>query len=311
MIVAISSGPETHLDHLAPLCALWEIPLIVTNEDHFELGKKFYPMVDIRHVPLGELTLEFIALHYETIVTCGKFWAMELKPMLKLLYRKELRFVFVPHGFSDKEELLNMPVDQDIHLTYKNLGNLRYEFYHQYKTHFDQLAQEFFNTEKKAVLYAPTWETTATSTSFFESTGRIIDALAAKYNLLIKLHPLLEENDPARFHRIIGKYESKARFILNFPAVYPLLEKSTVYLGDFSSVGYDFLTYNRPMFFLKQGGKLCECGEPFMGSIESAQEHLSAIREKTYTAAFGQRGGNTNTSERLLRLGASISASKS
>lgn len=310
MIVAISTGPETHLDHLAPLCALWEIPLIVTNENHFELGKKFYPMVDIRYVPFSELTLEAIA-YFDTIVTCGKFWAMELKPMLKLLYQKELRFVFVPHGFSDKEELLNMPVDQDIHLTYKELGNLRYEFYHQHKAHFDQLAAEFFDTEKKSILYAPTWETTATSTSFFESTGSIIDALATKYNLLIKLHPLLEDNDPARFHRIIGKYESKARFILNFPAVYPLLEKSAIYLGDFSSVGYDFLTYNRPMFFLKQGGRLCECGEPFKGSIESVQEHLSPIREKTYSATFGQRGGNTNTSERLLRLGASISASKS
>ncbi|MBS0628652.1 MAG: CDP-glycerol glycerophosphotransferase family protein [Verrucomicrobia bacterium] len=311
MIAAISTGPETHLDHLAPLCALWQIPLIVTSKDHFELGVKFYPMIEILYVPLEDFTLEYIAAHFDTIVTCGKFWAMELKPPLKMLYQKELRFLFVPHGYSDKEELLNKPVNQDIQFTYEDLGNLRYEFYLQHKTHFDELAKSYFKTQKKTILYAPTWQTTATSTSFFESTGTIIESLSGKYNLLIKLHPLLEENDPARFHRIIGKYESTARFILNFPSIYPLLEKTDIYLGDHSSVGYDFLTYNRPMFFLKQGGKLSNCGELFEGAVESEQEHLHSIRETTYLSVFGQRGGSTNTSERLLRLGASISASKS
>lgn len=309
-MIAISTGPETHLDHLAPLCALWDIPLIVTSEEHLSLGKQFYPMVDMRYISFADLTLEYLAQHFNTIVTCGKFWALELKPMLKMLYNKEIRFIFAPHGYSDKEALLGMPLEQDIDLTYKELGNLRHEFYQQHKTHFDQLASEYFNSNKPTVLYAPTWETKSTSTSFFESTGIIIDALASEYNLLIKLHPLLEENDPARFHRIIGKYEDRARFILNFPAIHPLLDKTDIYLGDFSSIGYDFLTYNRPMYFLKQGGKLMECGEQFLGSVESKQEHLSATREKTYAQVF-QSGGRTNTSDKVLRLGASISASKS
>lgn len=305
MTVAISTGPETHLDHLAPFCALLGIPLIVTSEEHLDLGQKFYPMVDIQLIELNELNLT----HFETIVTCGKFWAMDLKPSLKLLYKKEINFVFIPHGYSDKEDLLGQAVDQDIQLTYRELGNFRHRFYQLHQTHFDRLAESYFN-HKKTVLYAPTWQTTSTSTSFFESTGAIIEALASDYNLLIKLHPLLEENDPVQFHRILGKYENRARFILNFPPVYPLLEKSAVYLGDYSSIGYDFLTYNRPMFFLKQGGKLSNCGEPFLGMIESTQEHLASIRKKTYDQVF-HSGGNTNTSERLLKLGASISASKS
>lgn len=309
-MIAISTGPETHLDHLAPLCAQLDIPLIVTNEEHLDLGKRFYPMIEIKYVPLADLTLEYLAQNFNTIVTCGKFWAMELKPLIKMVYHKELRFVFAPHGYSDKENLLGMPIEQDIELTYKELGNLRYEFYQQHKNHFDQLAAEFFSSEKPTVLYTPTWETKATSTSFFESTGAIVDALAEKYNLLIKLHPLLEENDPARFYRIIGKYEDRARFILNFPAIYPLLDKTDIYLGDFSSIGYDFLTYNRPMFFLKQGGKLMECGEPFLGSVEGKQEYLSTMRKKTYAQVF-QSGGRTNTSDKVFRLGASISASKS
>lgn len=299
MIAAISTGPETHLDHLAPLCALLEIPLIVTNEEHLEMGKKFYPMVDIRLIPFSNLTLEYIAIHFDTIVTCGKFWAMELKPLIQLFYEKEIRFIFAPHGNSDKEALLGKEVEQDIDLVYGpqmralktggnciEMGNLRRWFYQEHKDHFDRLAKEFFDSEKKTVLYAPTWSTKATPTSFFESTSQIIDALADEYNLLIKLHPLLEENDNARFHRILGKYEGRARFILNFPPVYPLLEKTSVYLGDFSSIGYDFLSYNRPMFFLKEGGKLSECGELFSGSIENSQEDLIPVRKKLYDHAF-------------------------
>ena len=76
MFSAISTGPETHLDHLAPLCALLEIPLIVTQEMHFELTRRFYPMVEVRYIPLENLTLDFIAHHFSAIMTCGKFWAL-------------------------------------------------------------------------------------------------------------------------------------------------------------------------------------------------------------------------------------------
>ena len=290
MFVAISTGPFTHLDHLAPLCFLLEIPLIVTDECHRALGEKFYPMVDLQYIPLEDLTLEYIANHFDAILTCGKFWAMELIPLIEMLYGKKIRFIFSPHGNSDKEALLNRPVSQDIDLTYGKegipIGNIRYWFYKKHKAHFDDFAQDFFRSEKKTVLYAPTWETNATTTSFFESTGKIISTLSNSHNLLIKLHPLLEENDPAAFHRIIGMYEDQVQFILDFPPVYPLLDKTDIYLGDFSSIGYDFLTYDRPMFFLKSGGRLQKCGEPFQKAVDNTQKELSETRKKMYTDAF-------------------------
>ncbi|MDN3506124.1 MAG: CDP-glycerol glycerophosphotransferase family protein [Simkaniaceae bacterium] len=288
MFVAISTGPSTHLDHLAPLCYLLEIPLIVTEKEHLTLGKKFYPMVNIQYISLSDLSLDHIAKHYDTILTCGKFWALELKPLMQMLYNKEIRFVFSPHGYSDKEELLNKPVAQDIDLRYEEMGNVRHWFYQKHKEHLDALAEGFFKTDKKTVLYAPTWETTATPTSFFESTSRIIEELKDSYHLLIKLHPLLEENDPASFHQILGKYETKATFILEFPPVYPLLEKTDIYLGDFSSVGYDFLVYDRPMFFLKSGGRLQKCGELYTGDIRGDQKKLSEVRRSTYQNAFAK-----------------------
>lgn len=286
MIVAISTGPSTHLDHFAPLCYALEIPLIVTDEEHLSVGKKFYPMIEWQFIPLEDLTLEFIAKNFDSILTSGKFWALELKEPLKLIFKKDIRFIFIPHGHSDKEDFLK-PISQDIQLSYKKMGNIRHLFYKEFQAHFDTLAADFFRSEKKNVLYAPTWETKATTTSFFDKTSEIVEALSGKYNLLIKLHPLLEENDPVAFHRILGKYDTQSQFILDFPPIYPLLEKTDIYLGDFSSVGYDFLHYDRPMFFLGSKGNLTKCGQPYNGDLSDKQAELSEIRKKTYKYVFG------------------------
>ncbi len=317
MTVAISTGPITHLDHLAPLCEMLDIPLIVVEREQVELGALFYPMIEIQYVPLSRLTLKYIASRFDTIITCGKFWAMELKPLLELLHKKKVRFVFAPHGMSDKEELLSKSVNQDVQLIYGPLtktnalhhiemGNIRLGFYEKHRAHFDELADPFFQTEKKTVLYAPTWKTKATSSSFFTDTGRIIEQLSDEYNLLIKLHPLLEENDLVNFHRIIGRYEDRATFIENFPPVYPLLDRTDVYLGDFSSVGYDFLHYDRPMYFLQEGGRLSRCGKLFEGKIEE-QSGFSRSRKELYENAFGHekapllKAGLEKITQQLLR----------
>lgn len=304
--VAIHTGPDTHLDHLAPLCALLEIPLIVTEEDHLELGQKFYPMVEIRYLPLEELTLAYMATHFDVVVECGKFWAIELKPLIKLLFNKDLRVIFAPHGNSDKESFLNHPIHQDIDLAYGpqmlglktgsnvvETGNLRLWFYQKHKAHFDRLSQEVFasfDPKKKTILYAPTWNTLAAKSSFFDQADAIISSLHKEYNLLIKLHPLLEENHPGHFHRILGTYQEKATFLLRFPPVYPLLEKTDIYLGDHSSIGYDFLYYNRPLFFLQEGGKLQQCGEIYaqQSNLQAKQEECSSLRSKLYLEAFGK-----------------------
>ncbi len=321
MFVAISTGPTTHLDHLAPLCYLLEIPLIVTEPEHEGLGKKFYPMVAFQYISLEDLTLDYIAHHFDAIITCGKFWAMQLQPLLEMLYGKQIRFIFSPHGNSDKEAMLGLPVSQDIDLIYGpqmrkeksggeviEIGNIRYWFYKKHQAHFDALTKDLFREEKKTVLYAPTWETKATSTSFFEKAGEIILTHCESYNLLIKLHPLLEENDPAAFHRIIGMYEHQARFILDFPPIYPILEKTDIYLGDFSSIGYDFLAYDRPMFFLKKGGRLQRCGEVYEGGLTNAQEELSDARKQMYEEAFAKYEGEKIKALLLQGLGKSYSS---
>ena len=45
--------------------------------------------------------------------------------------------------------------------------------------------------------------------------------------------------------------KSNILFLKNCPLIYPLLDYIDVLLGDFSSIGYDFLTFNKPMFIFK------------------------------------------------------------
>lgn len=211
-ICAISTGPVTHLDHLAPLCEALAIPLIVTEPDHEELAQIFYPMIDVEYRPLQQLHLDYLA-QWEGIVTCGKFWAVELGPVLRLIKGANVRFLFAPHGHSDKEELLASPTPQDIDFVYGprmkrlrnnskaiEMGNIRRAFYLKHKGHFDKLAAPYFQTEKQTVLYAPTWESRATPSSFFDRIDEIVSLLSKEYHLLVKPHPLLEENNPSFYH---------------------------------------------------------------------------------------------------------------
>lgn len=307
---AISTGPDTHLDHLVPICALMEIPLFVTEETQVQLCQLFYPSINVQYLSLDQLQINFLT-KFDVIFHCGKFWALELKPLMKLLSEKSPCFVFCPHGNSDKEAQLPQVVSQDISLIYGKqmrkltkgtaieVGNLRSTYYFSHRHHLDRLAQErIFNhldASKKTIFYAPTWETKASSSSFFHSAEGLIRDLEEEYNLLIKIHPLLAETHPAHYWYILEKYQhhSSAFFISDFPAIYPLLQKTDIYIGDYSSIGYDFLFFDRPMFFLSMGQSafLHRCGRPYTLEelkIGGTQKEFSTLRKRIYAHAFGR-----------------------
>lgn len=323
---AISTGPDTHLDHLSVICDLMDVPLIVTEPQNRAIAEEYYPQIKTTYIPFEELTLEYLASHLDVIYECGKFWTVELLPQIELLYQKKIRMVFCPHGNSDKghsSNLLQASAPQDISLVYgkqmkerlKNTsagslvetGNLRLSFYQKHKDHFDRLAEKKvfsqFHGERPLVLYAPTWDTEESPSSFFSSVSSLIEDLSPDYRLLIKLHPLLEENQPALFYHLLGKYEDRKNllFLKEFPPVYPLLEHSSIYIGDYSSIGYDFLYYDKPLYFLNPAKKdktlLQHCGiaiektenvkKIIESTLEMNQKQFCKIRKKTYRHAFG------------------------
>ncbi len=334
--VAIITGPETHLDHLGVLSACLNIPLIVTEEKTFELAKHYYPDLDVTLKYLDELSLDYLATNYDVIFETGKFWAAELNPLFKLLHGKNMRFVFCPHGNSDKGHSLQTHVDQDIALFYgdhlkellnrtgalskiKHLvrtGNYRYSYYMQHRCFFDALAEEkvfsHFKNKKPTILYAPTWQDKENPTSFFSSIDALIDQLTPQFNLLIKLHPFLLEDHPAQVYHIMSRYENNTSvlFLNNFTPIYPLLARCDHYLGDYSSIGYDFLAFNRPLFFLnpnKSLSSLTTCGleisdiSKILDSIDSNND-FSYQRQSIYSYAFGETIDSKIIREQILKI---------
>ena len=327
--VAILTGPATHLDHLGILSALLEIPLIVTEESTFQLAKHYYPQINATLMELSDLSMDYLCSHFDVLFESGKFWALELKPFMKLLHNKNMRFIFCPHGNSDKGHSLTHHPDQDISLVYGNhlythlektgalvntratiaTGNYRYPFYRKFSTFYDELADievfSHFTHSKPTILYAPTWHGKENPTSCFKATEKIISQLGNDYNLIIKFHPFLIEDFPGKILNLIHRYEKhpSVHFIEQFPPIYPLLKRCDIYLGDYSSIGYDFLSFDKPLYFYRprhSPSDLSACGITipdtqidrllsfFQETLTRAQSDFSAARKELYAHTFGE-----------------------
>lgn len=324
--IGINTGPATHLDHLGVLCILFGIPLAVTDERVYETARRFYPELDVHLCSWNDLSLDSLSEHADILLGCGKFWAETLLPALECVCKKRMRLVFCPHGNSDKGRNVKHPA-QDISLYYGDhmlellkttgaassighlvrTGNYRCQFYLDRRPFYDALADElvFLPKNKKTILYAPTWPNKENPSSVFELSSQIVEQLTPSFTLLVKWHPLLEEFYPGLTYQFLGRFEGRpgVHFISDFPAIYPLLNRVDGYLGDFSSIGYDFLYFDRPLYFLPPMGSnvfgpLFKCGitlahnkfsEILEKTWEENQHGYHAARKDLYKHAFGEQ----------------------
>ena len=296
---AFNTGTDYHLlDHIAPLAALFNCPLFTTEEINYKLAIRYYPQIQVYYLPDLEFRLGEIAKNYDVLFEC-KYWQPHLKALFRTLYNKEMRLVFCPHGQSDKGYLapvlapyafqdavliygpLMMNMLKELNIAIPNhglIGNYRLEFYQKYKSFYDLLVPSV-DRSKKTVLYAPTWRDLDNSSSFFQYGTKVIAELPADWNLIIKLHPLLKQRNPAEYEAISERInQSNILLIDEFPPVYPILELADIYLGDASSVGYDFLHFQKPLYFFPGAptGKLRSCG-----SILDPTQNIYRQFEKT------------------------------
>lgn len=330
---------QTHFtDHLAVICYLMNIPLIFLDPSDHTLAQHYYPGLDARFVEYENFSPEFLVANFEVLVMSDlwdkksfqdKFRTLEMK------YGKQMRHIFCPHGFSDKGFYMKLAAQEDIVLAYgQNMldqlkhhrvlqhftnmvmtGNYRYTYYKQNKKFYDELVStevlKKFIKKQPVILYAPTWADFEDSTTFFDCYGDILGKLPPEYNLIVKLHPRLELDDAGKYYSIIGKYEDKTNvlFLKDFPPVFPLLAHTDIYLGDMSSIGYDFLKFNKPMFFLNKNGRdslsdrglyLFRCGteintdgfstiyQTIGKELKQDQKKFSTIRSEVYDYTFGE-----------------------
>jgi hypothetical protein len=267
--IGVHTGGAHCLDHLGVLCQGLEVPLFVTEESTFNAARQFYPGLQVEYIELRDLTLYFLAQRADVIFETGYMFAAELIPLWELMHGKKMRVVYCPHGNSDKKI---PPVKKDLSLVYgdymKNqledvrlekmvvTGNYRAAYYRTHQEWYDTQLQLFLGDlpDKKTLLYAPSWE----EDNWFSVSLKVIKEIGPQFNLFVRLHPLIEEKFPAEVEQIksLGGID-----LSRFPLIYPILNLSDFYLGDRSSIGYDFLSMNKPLFFLdRYEGDIYECG---------------------------------------------------
>lgn len=260
----IDNSPH-YLDHLAPFCGSLSWPLIVCEESIAEQCRRFYPTVEILETEFSKLQLP------PCIVSCDN--RTMLDSLLGPLHPWRGRLLWLPHGLSDKgwkRPFFEALEREDVLLVYgqrmreilraKNIklpqisvGNFRFNFYRANREFYDHLLQKHFGNQR-FILYAPTWEDSEDNGTFWEAFPRLLDAVPSHLHLLIKPHPNTEQRFGAKLERCRALAEAKANviFLDEFLPIYPLLSRTEVYIGDMSSIGYDALFSEKPLFFLQR-----------------------------------------------------------
>lgn len=330
----------SYVDHLVPICQLLDIPLLCTDQTVADSIEFFYPKMNLLiHDPqdfcLNDILAPFDTFFYVDLFRNGNGSFQ----FFEYLYEGNKRSVCGLHGNSDKKRNLfwaERYADEDVILLYgphmvdflkeKGIwerfstciltGNYRYQYYIKHQPFFDALAERFFGPKgnKKTILYAPTWsslnrksEWRVDHSSFFNVYPAVFDQLPADFELIVKIHPYMKLLFPNEIDEIKEQYAGKENivFLGDFPLIYPLLSRVDCYLGDYSSIGYDFLTFNRPLFFLNEqrrdpttdlGVQLFGCGQVILPEAYSRLYHtidkgdtpfFAEKRSALYNYAFG------------------------
>ncbi len=245
-----------YLDHLAPFCAQAKCPLVICEPELAEIASHFYPDLDVRTIPIWEVKLPKYTL------TC------DTQPFLQAYFPGQTtQILWLPHGNSDKgwntssfealqgeialiygQRMIDFMTAKRVFPKIVRIGNFRLQYFRS------RLAKE---PTSKIFLYAPTWDDAEKNNSFWTAFPYLAARLPDDCHLWIKLHPNTVRKFGPEIEVLIGKYSKKnLSFLPDDPPIYPLLAKCSAFIGDMSSIGYDFLAFNRPMFFLNANPSL-------------------------------------------------------
>lgn len=339
-IKGVGLNPNSHVhltEHLAHICVIMGIPLLLTNEDFAIEVKRLYPGLETLLVEWDKVNPEYLIQNFDLLIQ-SEYWGRKdfysKFSDLEKKYNKTIRDVHCPHGFSDKYRWFEQAVWEDILLVYGDnmldmfkgmgidqhlnayvrTGNYRYSYYLKHKEFYDNLVQEKiwsrFAVKQPTILYAPSWFDQDNNPSMYGASTILLDKLPSHYNFIFKPHPVQEHIDAPNLYKLMGKYEKKSNvvFVNDFQVIYPMLAHSDIYIGDISSVGYDFLSFKRPMFFLNQekiDSKtdrrtfLYQCGVEVVpekygdiysiieSSLKTDAQQFKAIRDAIYHYTFG------------------------
>ncbi|MEZ5315500.1 MAG: CDP-glycerol glycerophosphotransferase family protein [Chlamydiales bacterium] len=316
--VGVIPGPRTSfLDHLAPICYLMNIPLHCSDEWVATCAAQFYPEIKIIEGDLSTYQTFYVVEPCRLHSRAVQFG--------DAVYHGHFKTIAGFHGNPDKFRQIfwiERYLDEDVILIYGEhlvdylkqkgifkrlkkiirIGNLRYAFYKHHQNFFDRLLHPHFSPDpqKKTILWAPTWSYPDPCQAF-SAYRSILNQIPEEYQVYVKLHPYTYRLFPDQIVQMKEEY-TKFHFIDEIPLIYPFLNQVDIYLGDESSVAYDFLAFNRPIFFL--GKKEVSWGITVRNPKRLFQEldrpdHLAEARQKIYHYVFGEEVSLTQLQKQL------------
>lgn len=319
IVCALDMHFSHHLDHLVPLCELLDATLLLFTDEDEKILLQYYPPISYEKIPEGHILYEFLS-SCDLIISTSKS-GKNLSEQTKLMTGRTVPYVFLPHGQSDKafsaHDMAHYVPYRFVYGQYMidqleaqgvtprktfTLGNYRYKYYLKHRQFFDALVPEM-DQRKATLLYAPTWNDEENSSSMRQALD-FFEELTEAYHVILKLHPFSERYQPGYYYALEERAHctSGCTIANAIPFVYPFLSKTDLYLGDYSSIGYDFLAFDKPLFFLQpqneqknEAGKtLQKCGTIVenIKSISTTKDTFSLERKKRYEYTFGKEENN-------------------
>lgn len=257
-----------YLDHMAPLCAILDIPLFVTEKKILKAAKKFYPDLNAKELPISSCTAKLIKKYDCILTNLPNQMFEDLFYFDQKMQNKKLLNIWAPHGNSDKG--INGPLAkvleaENIILYYGNkffhevveggfnprrmvlIGDYRLQYYRKHQKLYQKQLQSLLGPiNKNVILFAPTWEENTLETCL----APLMQELEKDTTLIVKPHPNSLLNGSILLEKAVAKYNKSIKLILEDYPIYPFLDLSDILITDTSSVGYDFLSFNKPLILL-------------------------------------------------------------
>jgi len=312
-----------HLDHLAPLSVELDLPLLLTDPKIYSIAQNYYPKLDLHFTNDLYLITEHLPKTERLISCLTNILFKTAFPMIK-----DFSHIWLPHGHSDKgytqdryyklmsyetdllfygKNMLNCMKKSNalINNHYSLVRNFRYAHFLKNKDFYlEKLEPLTLDFSKPILLYAPTWNDSEKNTSF-TSFSKFINKLTKDFFVICKWHPNLVSQEKESIEALEKNHVNESIcFLHDFPLIYPLLSVTDLYLGDVSSIGYDFLTFEKPMVFLNEKDKklpLFSCGQVLKKeeytqidsvlkrALEIHQSKYLENQKKLYEYTFGKK----------------------
>lgn len=251
------------LDHIAPLSALLNIPLFLCDEAIESLAVKYYPDLRIQSSSPLQIAHNLLSHHSILISTLPKKLLDPLLSFDEYYLRNKCLSLYLPHGNSEsgdfsslKEENLLLVYGKQMVDAYRKvgisrsrmilMGDFRYHYFDKHRSFYEKLLPFRFPKSQQTLFYASSSEESSLEITLKD----LLAALPSHFNLMVKSHPNLQGN--TLYKSLIQKYHSYSniQFLDSIPTIHPILQRADALITDHSSIAYDFLPYNRPIYFL-------------------------------------------------------------